>query len=77
VGEDLVVFRAQRLREARLGAGLSQVQLAAAIGTTRHEVGRWERGKFVPAPQMIPAVAAVVGVDPLRVTGNCQWEASC
>lgn len=66
-GEDLVVFRAQRLRAARLAAGLSQVQLATAIGTTRHEVGRWERGEFVPRPQMIPAVAAVVGLDPLEL----------
>lgn len=67
MGEDLEVFRAQCLRDARLAAGLTQVQLAAALGTTRHEVGRWERGEFVPRPQMIPAVAAVVGLDPLEL----------
>lgn len=37
-----------RIREARLAAGLTQVQLAEAIGSTQQAVAKWEAGRGVP-----------------------------
>jgi transcriptional regulator with XRE-family HTH domain len=38
----------ERIREARLSAGLSQVKLAQLLGTTRRTVLKWEAGDNQP-----------------------------
>ena len=40
----------ERMREARLRAGLSQVKLAAILGITQNDVSRWECGRVTPGP---------------------------
>ena len=48
---------------ARTGAGLTQVELAAAIGTTQSAISRWERGADSPR------------VDTLvRILRACRYE---
>ena len=39
----------QYLRDVRLGAHLSQIELAAALGVTRQTVIGWEHRAYVPA----------------------------
>lgn len=59
-------FRGDRLAEARRQSGLSQSQLAEAIGTAgRERISQWERGVEQPQPKLLRAVADVLGVDPL------------
>lgn len=51
-----------RLRAARTAAGLSQRQVAAAVGTTRQQVIRYEAGAERPEVRRLAALAAAVGV---------------
>lgn len=55
-------WRPGALRQARKVAGLSQAELAAAVGVTREAVGRWEAGT-APRLERIRQVAAALGVD--------------
>jgi transcriptional regulator with XRE-family HTH domain len=40
---------ADLLREARLRAGLTQAELARAVGRTQPAIARWERGRVQPS----------------------------
>lgn len=52
------------LREARLGAGVSQAFVAHAVGTSRAEISRIERGRAPHAPLgRLTLTAAVLGLD--------------
>jgi len=48
---------ASRIREARKGAGLTQCELAALVGVTRHTVGSWEAGRTKPSRDHLAAIA--------------------
>ncbi len=48
---------AARIREMRLGAGLTQGALAALVGVTAHTVGSWEAGRRKPSQERLAAVA--------------------
>lgn len=50
-------FRADKLRELRLKAGLSPDDLAARIGITRQSVSTWETGRSTPPPPTLGALA--------------------
>lgn len=52
-----------RLRELRERAGLTQAQLADAVGVKVLAVTRWERGEREPGWSNIVALAAALGVD--------------
>lgn len=53
----------ERIKAARMAAGLSAEDLAERLGTTKTTVCKWERAVHWPtAPQMV-AIAAVLGVD--------------
>lgn len=51
-----------RLRAARAAAGLSQRQVAEALGTTRQQVIRYESGAERPEVKRLAALAAAIGV---------------
>jgi transcriptional regulator with XRE-family HTH domain len=50
----------KRLRERR---GLTQAELAAAIGVHRVTVATWETGRFRPSVDMLPRLAKLLDVD--------------
>lgn len=50
------------VREARTGAGLSQVELADRLGTTQSAVSRWEHGHDEPRLSRLTAILAACGV---------------
>ena len=54
---------ADRLRELREAAGLTQEQLAEQIGVKREAVARWEAGKREPGWSNVLALAEALGVD--------------
>jgi transcriptional regulator with XRE-family HTH domain len=52
------------LRRRRVLNGLTQAQLAAAVGTSRGQVSHWENGDWGCQPAQLPALAAAVGCEP-------------
>jgi transcriptional regulator with XRE-family HTH domain len=56
-------FDPQALRAARLGAGLTQHELAREIGVAGGErISLWELGKTSPHPRVVPRLAAALQV---------------
>ncbi|GBD42647.1 hypothetical protein HRbin40_00102 [bacterium HR40] len=60
---ELATFGA-RLRALRRARGLSQVQLARAIGRHHSVIGPYERDEFLPARPVLERLAAVLGTSP-------------
>jgi len=50
-----------RIREARLAAGLTQVELGERIGRTQAVVSAWERGERRPSVDALVALAHALG----------------
>ena len=53
----------QFLRLARQAAGLTQAQLAAAVGTTTGKIREWERGTCLPGPDFLRLLGNALDVD--------------
>jgi transcriptional regulator with XRE-family HTH domain len=53
-----------RIRAARRAQGLTQEQLAAQVGSSRHSVVRWESGASEPEPKHREGLAEVLGGSP-------------
>lgn len=53
----------RRLRDARLGAGLTQAQLARRVNTSERNIVRWETEANVPRLKHLAAIAEVTGKD--------------
>jgi transcriptional regulator with XRE-family HTH domain len=47
--------------ETRVGAGMNQAQLAAALGTSQAAVDAWESGADVPRVDVLARLAQVCG----------------
>lgn len=62
----------QAIAAAREGAGLTQDDVAAALGTSRQAVGYWEQGKRSPRPDQLLQLAALfrATVDDLLATAE-------
>src|SRR6266571_3324068 len=56
-----------RLREARLGRGWSQQQLAELIGTTFVNISRWENGENFPSPYFRQRICDTFGKTPAEL----------
>ena len=71
---------AERLREARLAAGLTQAQLAQRIGVADGtRVAAWEHGRSTPHPATWAAVCSLLGIAPEEAGGVAastvaRWE---
>ena len=51
------------IRDARRRAGLSQTELASALGTTQSVVSRWERGHDTPRADTLVAILRACGFE--------------
>lgn len=52
---------ADRLREARVAAGMTQEQLGFALGITKSSVSAWENGRETPSFRMLPELRRQLG----------------
>jgi transcriptional regulator with XRE-family HTH domain len=57
------VTSAALLREARLRAGLSQLELAERSGKGRVQIGRWETGAVAPSLDTLLELLHACGLD--------------
>ena len=60
----------QKIYELRRKDDISQEALAAAIGTTRQQISRWECGVSVPAPKFAYALAKHFGITVEELFGE-------
>lgn len=49
------------ITRARMAAGMTQGQLAQAIGQTQNDVSRWERGMHQPRTDVLLKIAGALG----------------
>jgi transcriptional regulator with XRE-family HTH domain len=59
--EDLLDILPRRLREARIRAGLTQVEVADAAGVSEDVYARYERAERLPSIDMFRRLCRVVG----------------
>lgn len=57
-----------KIQQARLAKGMTQGELAKALGIDRGSVGRWETGRSVPRQVGLPNVAKILGTTPEWLT---------
>jgi transcriptional regulator with XRE-family HTH domain len=63
-------FRHERLSATRRKRGLTQLQVAIAVGVTTRTVKRWERGVADPSLENALALAKALGVTVNYLTGR-------
>jgi transcriptional regulator with XRE-family HTH domain len=62
-----------RLREARLSAGITQVQLAAALGIAQDAVSKAETGSWrLSAQRLAQMLAAIDAISSSRAPGGAR-----
>ena len=61
-----MAFSGSRLAAGRVAAGLTQERLAQLLQTEQTRISEWERGVMTPRPNLIPKMAAAVGLDALE-----------
>jgi transcriptional regulator with XRE-family HTH domain len=54
--------RGAHLSDLRRAAGISQIDLARAIGETQQNVAYWEQSEYPPRADVIPKIAKALGV---------------
>jgi len=59
----------QQIKEARLKAGLTQVDLAKAIGRCRKMIPRYEDGSDAFSPDLLAKIAITLGMTEVNVNG--------
>lgn len=58
----LMESMSDRIRQARIGAGLTQTELADRLGVTQSTVNRWEGGRHDPSRETATRIATNLGV---------------
>jgi putative transcriptional regulator len=63
----MTIFQGQRLRDARVAAGLTQQQLAELAEVQRRTIISAETGKHVPEAEAVARLAKALGVSQERL----------
>ena len=61
----------ENIRKARKAAGITQQELADALGVRQKDVSRWETGAYIPGIKNVAAICRILNVsaDILLETG--------
>jgi putative transcriptional regulator len=62
--------RAKKLRSLRVAAGISQRELARALGVHHSNVGYWERSGVIPRSDVLAPMAKLLGVSVEVILGE-------
>ena len=60
----------ERLKAARMACGLSQQELADAVGATRQTIGLMEAGRYNPSLKLCTAMCRALG----KTLNDLFWE---
>lgn len=66
--------QAERLRKARLLAGMSVDEMAEAIGVSDRTIRNYESGAITPRPAALRLWAITTDVDPELLTSHSTWN---
>ncbi len=64
----------ERLRRARINKGMSQVELARAIGLTQASISQFEKGLRMPTPANIRKFAQILNILEVDLAGQDKGE---
>ena len=64
----------QRLRKARVDKGMSQEELARAMGLTQASISQFEKGQRTPTPANIRKFAEILGVQEEALAGESRGQ---
>lgn len=73
-GRDLVIDTCDRLRIARLKAGIEQEEMAEILGVSSSTISNWEHGRTVPKNAFISAWAQVTGFNMASLLDSADAE---
>ncbi|NLK71697.1 MAG: helix-turn-helix transcriptional regulator [Clostridiales bacterium] len=59
-----------KFKEARISKGLTQEELASALGISRTTVSMWEVGSALPRADRLPDIANLLGCTIDELIGN-------
>lgn len=59
----MIPIYAQRIREVRQNAGLTQTEFASSIGTTKNQLSKYELNDQEPSTKIIIAICTKYAVD--------------
>lgn len=62
----------QNLKFFRKQKGMRQLDLALEIGKSSNYINSIENGKYFPSPETIENIALSLGIEPVRLFGNCE-----
>lgn len=51
------------IKSLRIGAGMTQEELAKKVGVSHISVSRWERGEALPSPKNVKAMSKIFDID--------------
>lgn len=61
-----MAFSGSRLAARRLAVGLTQERLGQLMRVEQTRISEWERGVMAPRPNLMPELAAALGLDALE-----------
>ena len=64
----------ERLRRARIDKGMSQTELANAIGLTQASISQFEKGLRIPTPTNIHKFAQILNISEVDLAGENHGE---
>lgn len=64
----------ERIRRARIKAGLTQLQLATKLGLTRPTITQWETGATTPHAGKLEELAKALGLPRLEIFGGSEID---
>ena len=69
-GRDLEIDTCDRLRLARLKAGIEQEEMAEILGVSSSTISNWECGRTAPKAAFVAAWARVTGFNTASLVGD-------
>lgn len=63
-----------KIKEYRIEKGLTQAELASAVGLATITIQQYERGVRNPKPKQIEKLAGALGVTPFDLIGAAYWD---
>lgn len=72
IGDNIRRILAENKKTGKVGVPHTQVELAAALGTTKQQVGAYVNGRYIMSTHTLLKTAAALGVTQYDLTGTAE-----